>query len=238
MNRIAIWTVVILGGLFALFMLTAPTAEEAAKNNAPSVDNGGIGNTSLFDSDSVDLDSKPKLFIGDPDAPVTLVEYGDFKCPSCNSFHHQAGQRIREEYVDTGKINIEFRNYPFIGPDSGRAARGAYCANSQGAFTAYHDAVYNDIWDSNYVRGDYSVEYSDIYSVDKILEVTGGLVDDPAALRTCIESTGQDGHIDTDIALARQDGVSGTPGFVIDGRPLNGPSNFSTFKVLLDAQLR
>lgn len=238
MKNIILVVTVVLGGLFVLFWFTAPTTEEAAKNNLPSASSNDVGESSLFDEEPVDVDNKERLIIGDPSAPVTLVEYGDFKCPSCNAFHHGAGAQIRDEYVSTGQVNIEFRNFPFIGPDSGRAARGSYCAQDQGAFTAYHDVIYEYLWDTHYASGDYAKEFDDIYTTDKIIEVAGSVVSDPEKLRSCIDSTDQDEHIDADIVLASQDGVSGTPGFVINGQPLNGPSNFQTFKVLLDAQLQ
>jgi len=236
MNKTLIGISVAMAGLFAFFLLAAPTTEEAALNSAPSINNDGIGSVDL--PSGVDTSEKKPLIIGDPNAQVTIVEYGDFKCPSCNSFHHGAGAQIREEYVDKGLVNIEFRNYPFLGPDSGRAARGAYCANEQSVFTAYHDRIYNSIWDEHYSGGSYAAEYDDVFSIDKIVEVLGDAVPDPDALRSCISSTDLDDNIDADIALARQDGIQGTPGFVVNGRPLNGPSNFNTFKVLIDAQLR
>lgn len=228
------WIFGVLGGIFILFLLFAPTTKEAAINSTPKANE--LQN-SILESD-IDLSAKPPLYIGDPDAPATLVEYGDFKCPSCNSFHHNAGAELRKEYVEDGRLKIEFRNFPFIGPDSGRAARGTYCANDQDKFAEFHDLVYNYMWDNYYGSGDYSSEFTDILTLDVIQEIMAGVISDISSFRECLESTTFNGSVDTDLGLATGDGITGTPGFVVGGRRVTGPSNFNTFKTLIDIQLK
>lgn len=92
--------------------------------------------------------------LGDPDAPVTLVEFGDYQCHFCNVFFHSTEGKILEEYVKTGKVRLIFKDYNIIGPDSINASHGAHCAGDQGLFWEYHDALYsnwtgeNDGWAS------------------------------------------------------------------------------------------
>jgi protein-disulfide isomerase len=224
----------VLGGLFVLFLLTAPTTNEANQSNIPTADR--LQDRSSTE-ENADFDNKPKLIIGDPDAPVTLVEYGDFKCPSCNQFHHQAGAQLREEYISTGLANIEFRNYPFIGPDSGRAARGAYCANDQGIFTEYHDNVYNYLWDNFYTQDNLAAEFEDVLSLEVLQELIVGDIQDPALFQSCMSSIDYNRFIDADLLLGADEGITGTPGFSVAGRKIIGPSNFNTFKTLLDIEL-
>lgn len=82
--------------------------------------------------------------LGNPDASVTLVEFGDYQCHFCNVFFHNTEEEIVKNYVDTGKVKMIFKDYTIIGPDSITAAHGAHCANDQGMFWEYHDILYNN----------------------------------------------------------------------------------------------
>ena len=84
--------------------------------------------------------------LGDPNAPITLIEFGDYQCHFCNVYYHNTEHKIFNEYVMTGKINIIFKDYPIIGPDSTIAALGAHCAGEQGKFWEYHNVLYEN-WD-------------------------------------------------------------------------------------------
>ncbi len=227
-------TALILGGLFALFLLTAPTNQEAMQNDFTEAK---TTETKAQLEETADLENRPALIIGDPNANVTLVEYGDFKCPSCNQFHHGVGQRLRSEYIDSGQLKIEFRNFPFIGPDSGRAARATYCANDQGAFTAYHDNVYGYLWDTFYTQGDLNAEFRDVLTFEKLEELMADELADPELFASCIRSEENNKFIDADLLLGADDGITGTPGFVVAGQTITGPSNYNTFKTLIDIEL-
>ncbi len=235
MMKVLLWSVVILGGLLILFLVTAPEA----KNNSPG-DTPTAKDLSDIESIEIDADSenKPKLIIGDPDAKVTLVEYGDFKCPSCNSFKRNAGEQIRKTYIDGNQVNIEFRNFPFIGPDSGRAARGAYCANDQSVFAEYHDLVYDFMWDNFYEQGQLSVEIEDVLTSDQLVEIMTDTISDTKKFKDCLESSVYNKFIDADLLLGVEDDISGTPAFTIGGHVITGPQNFNTFKTLIDIQLQ
>lgn len=82
--------------------------------------------------------------LGSTSAPVTLVEFGDYQCHFCNVFFHETEGRILEDYVDTGKVRIIFKDYHIIGPDSVEASHGAHCAGGQGLFWEYHDVLYEN----------------------------------------------------------------------------------------------
>lgn len=80
--------------------------------------------------------------LGDPGAPVTLVEFGDYQCHFCGVFFRETEPTIVENYVRTGKVKMIFKDYTIIGPDSIGAAHAAHCAREQGMFWEYHDALY------------------------------------------------------------------------------------------------
>ncbi|QLH04679.1 protein-disulfide isomerase [Nitrosopumilus oxyclinae] len=82
--------------------------------------------------------------LGNPNAPVTLIEFGDYQCHFCNVFFHSTEGKILENYVETGKVKMIFKDYNIIGPDSVNASHGAHCANDQGLFWEYHDILYSN----------------------------------------------------------------------------------------------
>jgi len=82
--------------------------------------------------------------LGDPNAPLTLIEFGDYQCHFCNVYYQNTEHKIYENYVVTGKVNIIFKDYTIIGPDSTTAALGAHCAGEQGKFWEYHNTLYNN----------------------------------------------------------------------------------------------
>ena len=84
--------------------------------------------------------------LGNPNASITLIEFGDYLCHFCNVYYQNTEHQIYENYVMTGKINVIFKDYTIIGPDSFTAAHAAHCAADQGKFWQYHDTLY-DNWD-------------------------------------------------------------------------------------------
>ena len=82
--------------------------------------------------------------LGDPNAPITLVEFGDYQCHYCNVFFQTIEDDIIKNYVKTGKVKMIFKDYNIIGPDSINASHGAHCANEQGLFWEYHDTLYSN----------------------------------------------------------------------------------------------
>jgi protein-disulfide isomerase len=82
--------------------------------------------------------------LGNSNAPITLVEFGDYQCHFCNVFFHSTEDDILKKYVETGKVKMIFKDYNIIGPDSVNASHGAHCAKDQGLFWEYHDILYSN----------------------------------------------------------------------------------------------
>lgn len=173
--------------------------------------------------------------LGDAGAPVTIIEYGDFKCPFCTSFFIETEPRLREEYVDTGRVRFVWRDFPNIDAESATAAEAARCAGAQGKFWEYHDALYSFIWDNFYGRG-INIEGGTAYEgrYDQFAEQIGLEVD---AFRACREA----GTYRDVVAAARDQGtdqgVRGTPTFFINGQQLVGAQPFDVFRRLIEAEL-
>lgn len=82
--------------------------------------------------------------IGNPSAPITILEWGDYQCTFCYRFHESSLKVILSEYVDTGKVKLVFKDFPLNGPDSILASEASYCAGDQGKYWAYHDELYKN----------------------------------------------------------------------------------------------
>jgi len=81
--------------------------------------------------------------LGDPSAPITIVEFGDYQCHQCYNWFHNTKPAITRDYIDTGKANLVFVDMAFLGRDSPKAAQASYCAEEQGMYWEYHDMLYN-----------------------------------------------------------------------------------------------
>ena len=77
--------------------------------------------------------------IGPEEAPVVVMEYGDFQCPYCQQFAAGPGRQLKQNYVDRGQVRFVYRHLAFIGAESLWAAEASECANEQGRFWDYHD---------------------------------------------------------------------------------------------------
>lgn len=175
-----------------------------------------------------------KLIIGSPDAPVTIIEYADYKCPECGKLYQKASVDIRKNYIDTGKANIEFRPYPLFGEDSGLALYASYCAAEQGKFEAYHDKMFEYMWQNYYQNGSYSAATQKLFSPEKLGLLAGEAGLDPTSFTTC---AGGKTHADAYYAAvykAAGDEIQGTPTLIIGGQKVVGPQPYGVYKTLLD----
>ncbi len=97
------------------------------------------------------------ITLGDPKAPVTLVEFADLQCPFCKQYTTDVMPALVADYVKTGKVKMVFRNVSFIGTDSARAAQMAAAAGMQDKLWEFVDIFYNNQGEENsgYVTDDF-----------------------------------------------------------------------------------
>jgi len=196
-------------GLAALFLVIGGRGNQlpgAGNNSAlPQQDNPSIpDDLSILEGDS------PVL--GDPNAPVTLVEFGDYQCTFCNKFFNESLSTLIEKYVDTGQLKIVFRDYAINGRESQNAAEAASCANEQGEFWSYHDKLFSE-------RQGYNVG---VFKEDNLVNFAGELGLNTDQFRECYKSGKYKGDIADDGKDARRFGVRGTPGFFLNGTLIPG----------------
>ena len=174
--------------------------------------------------------------MGNPNAPITIVEFSDFQCPFCARFHTQTLPLILEEYIDEGKVKLVFRDFPIqsIHPNALPASVAAECANEQGKFREMHDMLFEKQNEWNKLATADAISLFSKYVSDMQLEQ--GVFD------TCLTSGKYIEEIKNDLDDGRKYGVSGTPGFFVGNDEigyveLKGAQPFESFKKVIDIQL-
>jgi protein-disulfide isomerase len=141
--------------------------------------------------------------IGDPDAPLTMVEFTDLQCPFCRHFYMTTFERLKTAYINTNKLRYVSRDFPLeaIHPLALSAARAARCAGTQGRFWEMrHTILKNNAALTN----------------DSFLSDAAALQLDSARFKACFDDPKAfRREIDMDMADAERAGVTGTPSFVV-----------------------
>jgi len=82
--------------------------------------------------------------MGNPNAPITILEWGDYQCTFCYKFHQNTLDYIDKDFIQTGKVKLIFKDFPLNGPDSQLASEASFCAHDQGKYWQYHDELYKN----------------------------------------------------------------------------------------------
>lgn len=164
------------------------------------------------------------VILGDPNAPVTIVEFGDYQCPYCKRFFDDVEGRIREEYIKTGKVKMVYRDFPLeqIHPFALPAALAAECARDEEKYWAYHDALFE--------------RQAKLQTLD-FAALAGELGLDRAVFKKCVDGKKYEGEVRKDYNDGVAAGVTGTPTSFLNGRIMPGALPYETFKAAIDTAL-
>jgi protein-disulfide isomerase len=166
--------------------------------------------------------------MGDPNAPVKMVEYSDFQCPYCLRFYQEIEPSLITEYIATGKVHFTYRSMGYwIGDESVAAAEAAYCASDQNKFWEYHDILFTN-WTGENV-GD--------FNNNRLIAFAANIGLDMNAFSSCFSSHKYSQRVTQDHDDGLKAGVQGTPAFFINGKKYDGAFNYSGFKAAIDAAL-
>ena len=168
--------------------------------------------------------------LGDPNAPITLVEFGDYQCHFCNVFFHSTEDDIIEEYVKKGKVRMIFKDYNIIGPDSINASHAAHCASDQELFWEYHDILYSN----------WSGENNGWAAFENLVIFAEEIGLDMQQWRLCMTDKPHTNIITSSNQDARALGLDGTPAFFVIGpdgtsNSIFGAQPFSKFQKIFDS---
>lgn len=134
--------------------------------------------------------------------------------------------RIRQQYIDTGKVRFAYKHFAILGPESNRTAEATECAAEQGQFWAYHDRIFEDQNSSRSTLND-----------DRLVELAADVGLDITAFSECLASARYTARVNQESASVQALGVRGTPAFLINGVFVTGAQPFEVFQRILDEQL-
>ena len=171
------------------------------------------------------LSTDDDFILGNPDAPVTMIIFGDYQCPFCKKMFTETELKLRTEYVLTNKVKMVYRDFPLdsIHPFARKAAQAAQCAGSQGKYWAYHDELFK--------------KQSEIPTLD-FTNLAGSLGLEKTTFKTCLDSEQFAAEVEKDNQDGQALGIDGTPATFINGTRIPGAYPYATFKQVIEAALK
>jgi protein-disulfide isomerase len=218
-------------GLVAGFLLrpvlplAAPAAPAVASRAPADTSSGAVtpAEETQVAADSAALMAalvqQTKHFLGDPNAPVTLIEFSDFQCPYCGRFARDTFVKIDDAYIGGGQVRVGYQHFAFLGDESQWAGEAAECAGDQDAFWEYHDYLFAHQSGEN--QGAFALDNLQAFAVDLGLN--------PALFNQCLADGTYTALVAGQTQAAQQLGVRSTPTFVLNGRPVLGAQPFEVF---------
>jgi protein-disulfide isomerase len=229
-NRIIVIVLVVLGALLVTFALILPsinTAMVAANETQTAANASPVPVVTVVPK--VLNTQVNGVHLGDPNAPVKVDTFEDFRCSACLYYSENVEPQIIQDYVETGKVYYTYHFYIVIDGNDGtdasyRSALAALCANEQNRFWDYHDTLYaNQITES-----------ASLFTDARLVKMAENLNLDMTAFNQCYQAKKFANEIQTDVALGQSMNITGTPSVYVDGTLV---SNFSLVAQSIDSAL-
>jgi len=209
--------------VFAALLIGGAVLYSGDKSGLPR-ETASIADSKTDSSGNVIPEIGDDVILGDPNAPVTFIEFGDYQCPFCKRMFDETEKQLREEYVKTGKVKMVYRDFPLesIHPYAISSAMAAECAKDQGKYWLYHDLLFdkqNEIPTQNFIGWAEELEMN----IDEF--------------RGCFDSKKYADEIQKDLQDGLAAGVEGTPATFINGKFISGAQPYSVFKAAIEEAL-
>ncbi|KRG15089.1 dihydroneopterin aldolase [Virgibacillus soli] len=179
------------------------------------------------------IENQPTM--GEEDAPVSIVEFGDYKCPACKVWSERVLPELEKDYIDTGKAKLSYINVLFHGEESIRAALASESVFKQDPenFWAFHEALF---------QAQPTTEQHDEQWVttDKLLEIAKDITPnvDLDQLEQDIEEQGTSAEVSIDDQLREKHNIESTPTVIINGILVNDPFDYKVVSKLIEKELK
>lgn len=208
-TRIAVWS-----GVVAVIGALIFTAIKYGSNS----DTGSNPIPAILSNDISESDWS----LGNKDAKVSLIEYGDYQCPACGAYHPLVKQLMQEFGND---VRFAARHFPLrqVHPNADLAARAAEAAGRQGKFWEMHDMLFerqND-WSAKSRPKNIFADYAGRIGIDQ------------ARFELDIELDEVKQEVQQDFSSGNASGVSSTPTFFLNGTKIKNPQGYEEFKKLI-----
>lgn len=220
--------VLLIAGLLLVLVVLQLRPEPPGANAAE----GSVDGVTVVPSDVPDLtefetrDPEDVQAAGPVDAPVALVVYADYQCPFCAKWTDSTLPEMMQ-YVETGDLRIEWRDINMYGAPSERASYAAHAAGNQGKYWQFHDALYAD--------GEHRPEAE--LTKEALVDLAAELGMDTERFAADMDSPAVQELVDGYAQQGRDLGVTGTPSFLLGGRPIVGAQPASVFVDAVESAL-
>lgn len=172
--------------------------------------------------------------LGNPDAPITILDFSDFQCPNCGRHVKNTEPILNETYIQTGKASLVYKYFPVVGFDSVNPALAGQCSHEQGKFWQFHQLLFANQKpiDSGWVSKD---------NLKNFASQISGL--DLQKFSECLDIERYKDHINKDLEMAKKIQLRATPSFIIvnndgtDPEILTGAHPFPSFAAIIDNKL-
>jgi protein-disulfide isomerase len=191
--------------------------------SAPSLGNGNAGanaGAAVAQTPTTTIASLMTLgprdaVLGNQNAPVTIIEYGDYQCPFCARYFTQIQPLIKSQYIDTGKAKMVFRDFAFLGPESVAAANAAQCAEDQGKLWEYHDALYSaKVGDESKTT---DAENDGFFTRAEFLALANQVGLNAQTFTSCLDGNQHADDVTAERTAATAAGIESTPATIVNG---------------------
>jgi len=222
----AILGVILILGILSIFSQYKVNLDKNQKNN----ENANFPAQKLkIDDINKSIGTLPPL--GDPSAPIKIIEFSDFQCPFCKILYAQTFPLIKEQYIDKGLAVLYYRDYAFLGPGSILASLAARCANEQNKFWEYRDKLFKN----------QEGESKDNFKEENLIKFAQEINLDSEKFKKCLSEKKYYDNIQKDIIEAQNIGIRGTPFVIISNGTssygVEGAKPYQEFKMIIDRVL-
>jgi len=163
---------------------------------------------------------------GNDKAPVTLIEFSDFRCSFCRKFWKETLPSLEKKYVESGKVKFVYRHFAILGRLSTAAAQAAECAGEQRKFWEYHDKLFAS------AGSPLAFTARKLKGFAKDLGLNGQSFDQ------CLDSGKYLNKVEQETGIGTLLGASGTPTFFLNGKLLAGAQPFHVFEAVIEEELK
>ncbi len=224
---IIVGVVSVIIAIIAVSVLNSDSTDTVMKNNTPDSSISPLSFSNLITSDTP--------LKGDPSAPITLIEFGDFQCSNCGRFYTNTLPLIEKNFINTGKVNFVYRDFPIqsIHLNAVPAAIAAECVDDQNSFWSFHDMVFENksTWG----------ELNEVNLLNEFEQYAVTLELNTEEFNVCLESKKYLDEVRNDLQDGRNYGVKGTGFFIgnekIGFTKVSGAKPYPIFEEILEGML-
>ncbi|MBI2548217.1 thioredoxin domain-containing protein [Candidatus Woesearchaeota archaeon] len=161
---------------------------------------------------------------GSSKAPITIIEFSDFQCPYCGRFYAETLPLIKEKYIDTGKVQFVYRDFPLgFHQHAQKAAEAAECAGEQEKYWEYHNLLFEN---------QNALDTTSLKAYAKQLGLNTG------EFNQCLDEGKMTAEVQNDFEQGSRYGVTGTPAFFINGVEIVGAQPYAAFEQIIEQELQ